>query len=146
MVDFKYSKASPPEIIQKISYGSSSIIYIGDTSTKIQKSIAMATSAQNSLKSDVLITSKSIIESNISDELVDIVNPKFIIYSNRVSDSSSIGDESSSKKKSSNGNDSKSAKKIAPFDIRPLVKRFNIREAGIIKIESDGRSLQVFKY
>jgi beta-lactamase superfamily II metal-dependent hydrolase len=140
IADFKYSKASPPEIILKVNYGSSSAIYIGNATTKIQKSIAVATPVQDSLKSDVLITSKSIIESNIADELVEIVNPKFVIYSKRVSDN-----ETANTKTASN-NDSKSVSKIAPFDIRPLVKRFNIRESGIIKIESDGRSLQVFKY
>ena len=64
---FKYSRASAPGIMMRISYGTTSVLLIGGSSLKAQKFLA----ANYATPVDALITSASANASNLSLELVE---------------------------------------------------------------------------
>ncbi|MEI6396499.1 MAG: hypothetical protein WCO48_00255 [Candidatus Taylorbacteria bacterium] len=113
---FKYSKASSPELVARISYGSTSVMLAGAATPKIQKFIVNASSTPPSstdLKSDVLILSQNATTSNIAPVFMSAVSPDDIIYS---------------KAKATN-----------------MLKehRFNIREVGTLKVVSNGKNVEI---
>jgi hypothetical protein len=121
---FKYSKASAPELVMKISYGSTSAMIIGSVTPKIQKFLVANSTATSSrsahlqsgtLRSDVLVMSQNATTSNLAPKFLEVVSPHHIIYS---------------KKMTANSQD----------DVH---EELNIRKVGIVKIESDGKELRV---
>ncbi len=133
--EFDYSKASSPEILFNILYGKNSVLFAGDASKKVQKFIA-SSSPTIIEKTDALIVSHSAIPGNMSQELMNLVRPDFLIYKKSVtSQSASISKSASAKKK---------------IVVDPLAavledQRFNLNEIGTIKIVSDGITVKVQK-
>jgi len=112
---FQYSNASAPELVTKISYGSTSVMLAGSVTPKIQKFISSASSTAASstdLKSNILILSQNATTSNIAAAFMSAVSPDDIIYSK-----------------------AKAANLLEDH-------RFNIREVGTLKIVSDGKSIR----
>ncbi|MCX6719062.1 MAG: hypothetical protein NTZ38_01660 [Candidatus Taylorbacteria bacterium] len=125
--DFQYSKASPPQLILKIIYGDHSFLLIGNASTKIQKAIA-----SNGVGNiGAFITSLNGSADNISKELADQTRPKFLVYSKSMPTNS----------KSSKTAASSKSKKTDLFYWIMGEDRFNVREAGTVKIVSDGMKM-----
>ncbi len=77
---FTYSRASAPELVLRIAYGTTSIIFLGNTSKKVQKYI----SAQGFEQTDVAVFSHNAGSNNISSELLDVLKPDYFIYSGSV--------------------------------------------------------------
>lgn len=115
---FVYSKASPPQLVMKISYGRNVFLVLGDATTKIQKYIASSSGsvAGVEIASDVLLTSQSDIPKNFAKKFLEIVQPKHVVYSKAVSRAG-----------------------VSVFS----EKHFNVRESGEVKIISDGVTLQI---
>ncbi|MGC9605317.1 MAG: hypothetical protein ABSF56_00960 [Minisyncoccia bacterium] len=125
---FNYSKASVPEIVMRIEYGSTSVALLGGAGVKIQKFVA----TENQKPADAVVISQSATASNVSAELVDSMAPDFLLYSQQIM--------KSPKKPPA------AAKKKAAGD--PLAgitddRRFNVRKTGTVKIVSDGMHVGV---
>lgn len=130
--NFTYSKASAPELVLKISYGATSFLLTGHTSTKIQKFIA-----QNRLintQANVLITSHSASVSSLSLDLVHAVRPEFVVYSQSVTSTKSSGKKSGTASKS---------KKVDPLYMILNDRRYNVQQKNTVKVFSDGKSVQI---
>ncbi|MES2314674.1 MAG: hypothetical protein V4524_01925 [Patescibacteria group bacterium] len=126
--EFAYSKASGPELVLKISYGSCSFLLIGDASTKIQKFIVQNSSTNtlaDSLSSNVLIIPHGASASSLSLDLVNTVRPEFIVYSQSVASGKST------------------SKKVDPLYMILKDHRFNIQQKNTVKVFSDGESVQI---
>lgn len=136
---FQYSRASAPEIIMRISYGQTSVMLLGNATTKVQKFIATSSKSiiygdqgsdsNGDLRTDVLIVPHGISAGPFSTELMNFIKPDYLIYSQAVN-------------KSSN----KSSKKPAKVDPLYFIlgdKRFNTKEKGTIKALSDGISIKI---
>ena len=138
--DFQYSKASAPEILLNLSFGSTSITLFGDVSPKIQKYLVSEGEVKHS---DVLVVSSNASSGNLSSLLVDAIRPRFLVYSKSLPKSSS---SSSSKKIASSHTSeisSKPKKLDDPLATILLENRFNIQEKGTVKIISDGKTVSV---
>ncbi len=130
---FAYSKASAPEILFRVTYGLTSIVFMGSATTKIQKFVA-STSAELFKDGDskALVIPQSIVPGNIAAQLIEAIQPNYLIYSQVPPKGSAKPARATSKKHVED----------------PLVNiqndgRFNLREAGSLKIVSDGKSLRV---
>jgi len=130
---FFYSKASAPEIMMRIDYGTTSIMLAGSASVKIQKYVATT----SPVLADVLIISNSALPSNVSSALVDSLAPDYLIYSQAI--------QKTAKKSASPSSSSKGKPQPDPLVGIPIDNRFNVRESGMIKIVSDGAGVQVSK-
>lgn len=116
---FKYSKASGPELVLRISYASSSVLSAGAITPKIQKFIVASQATSRTIKSDVLIFSQNFIASKVAPIFMNEVVPDYVIYS-------------------------KAIKKTAQEAIVEE-RRFNIREGNGVKVVSDGGELKIEK-
>ncbi len=125
--NFSYSKASAPELVFSISYGSTSVMVIGAVTPKIQKFIA-STSATSSV--DVLIISKNPIVSNLAPVFLEKVSPANIIYSKAVT-------------KAKTGSVLDSTLMISSSTTPNIT--LNIREVGTVKISSEGTVISIKK-
>jgi len=116
---FEYSTASAPEILFTLDYGSTSIIFMSQTTAKVQKYIA-STSADlfGSNASKALILPVSLAKGSIAPQLIEAMKPGMLIYSQNV-------------------------KKSPVHEAELLIEnKFNLLESGL-KIESDGNSIQI---
>ena len=129
---FQYSKASSPELVTKISYGSTSVMLAGSITTKIQKYIAIDGSSS---ESSVLVLSQNATANNFAKDFIGQVAPDYIVYSAALASASAPA--SVEIKKSSK--DLK--EKPDPLASIPMDHRINIKEAGTLKIVSDGREI-----
>ncbi|MDE1975192.1 MAG: hypothetical protein KGI49_01635 [Patescibacteria group bacterium] len=129
--DFKYSKASGPELLFRLSSGSTSIVFAGSASPKIQKYVAA------DLKpADVLIVSYNPSPSNMAIQLTEKSRPDYLIYSKQITSTVRIPKASVAS----------SEKEVQdPTAGIPYNNRFNIRGTGAVKIESDGVTVRVSK-
>ena len=135
--EFKYSIASPPEMVLRLNYFDTRFLLIGNASLKVQKYIASSSiisSSFSSLKSDVLIVPHNVSNSSLSTNLINVVKPEFVIYSQATSNSR---DES----RPSNLNSS--ANRIDPLYMILGSNRFNIKSKNTIKVLSDGKSVKI---
>ncbi len=122
---FAYSKASPPSLILRISYGSFSMLLLGTASPKTQKFVASTT---RPLQASVLEISESLTPGNIAPQLLSAAQPEYLVYSQAIS--------------------KKQASASKKADALPGIlgdRRFNIREEGMVKIVSDGKSVELKK-
>ena len=137
---FAYSKASGPELVLKISYGSTSVMLSGGITTKVQKFISSMASESSATSSesitsttekgiDVLVTSKSIISSNIATSFIKKFRPQNVIYSRAVS---SVSKTITSPPKNST---------VDPLAYLAEKNKFNIRSSGVVKIVSNGEKV-----
>lgn len=145
---FQYSKASSPELAMNISFGSTSVAFLGSVNKKVQKFISSTTSSTFS-NSPILIVSHSAPPDRMSSELINKLGPTDLIYSkaiSKVSSGTATNSSNSSKKKQ------KSYLSPAPKNKKtqndPLVSilfdhRYNIKEVGTVKIVSDGKQIQI---
>lgn len=147
---FQYSNASAPEIILKISYGKTSVMLLGNATPKVQKYLVSAASSSdllgfnplsfnplgsNSLHANVLVIPHSPSAGSLSRELMNKMRPEYLVYSQAVTASS---------KRSVMAKDSLAKnKKVDPLYFILNDRRFNIKENGTVKIESDGMTLKV---
>ena len=117
---FKYSKASSPEIVMRINYGSASILLIADASLKTQKFI----SASNLEHISALIAYIKADPADLSSDLIRSLTPGYLVYSQTLS---------------------KSPRQSQKDPLIGILKdrRFNIKDTGVVKITSDGTSLKV---
>jgi len=118
---FIYSKASAPELLFKINYDASSVVFIGDASIKVQKFLSSTTKI-----ADVLLSDQSALPINYAQSLIEELQPAYLIYSAK--------------------SFPHSKKKI----IDPLIgiaekNRFNIKK-GTVRITSDGQTLRVEQF
>ena len=127
--NFAYSKASAPELVFNISYGSTSIMVIGSVTPKIQKFIVSTSSISNAMTSlmsdiDVLVTSKTPITSNLAPVFLEKYSPANIVYSKVLTKAKTdyVTDNTSAVSSSTTSG-----------------TMFNIREVGVVKIVSDGK-------
>lgn len=135
---FEYSKASAPEVLFTVKYGSTAIVFMGAATAKVQKIVASTSAALLSpTDSNVLFIPQSIAPGNIAHQFVDSVNPEFIVYSQASSKGSSKPAKSSSTKTSPK-------KRVDdPLAAVENESRSNLKEIGSLKITSDGRSIQI---
>lgn len=122
--DFSYSKNSPPEIMFKLGYGSTSIAFLGNASTKIQRYVA-SSSRQSVENADVLIVSHGASPSNMALAMLKTVSPRFLVYSRAVPQRSTA------------------EKAGDALSVIPPDGRFNVRSAGGVKIISDGNKVEI---
>ena len=128
--EFVYSKSSAPEFLFNISYGSNNILFAGNATPKIQKYLASSTSLVRVTNTDVLIVSHSALPQSFAQNFIDRFRPKSLIYSKNISQSTKKTNSAKSKTKD-------------PIEYLSSENRFNIKERGIIKIQSDGRSVEI---
>lgn len=74
---FKFNKTSAPEMVLEISYASTSALFLGDVSKTIQKSLI-----PNVGKVNIAEYAHSGAKSRVSTELLDKINPEFIVKKN----------------------------------------------------------------
>ncbi len=135
---FKYSKASAPALCMHVSYGSASVLITGGVGTKTQKFIASAASTSPGIfPVSALATYRSTASGNISAELLRIANPEYLIYSQAIPKAAKKPQAAAQKKGP--------LQKADPLAGLLKDQRFNIREKGIVKIISDGHSLEIKK-
>ena len=125
-----YSKASAPEIILNISYGKTSVMLLGNATTKIQKFLAASKSGADDLRANALVVPHGASSDSLSVAILDKMKPEYLVYSQAVA---------KSQKKSAPSKD----KKADPLYFILDDKRFNIKEKGTVKIVSDGSSLKI---
>ena len=135
---FQYSLASAPQIIMRVSYGTTSIVFVGGASIKVQKYIA----TDNSQSSDVLITSNNGNASNLAVQLIDSLAPDYLIYSQQLTKQGTVVQRSPVASDASTTS-SKTKQKADPLAGILNENRFNIREKGMVKIVSDGTSIKI---
>ncbi|MDD5165289.1 MAG: hypothetical protein PHG25_02000 [Candidatus Pacebacteria bacterium] len=126
---FSYSKASVPELVLKITYGRTAFLLIGDVSTKIQKFIAKASPMAN-----VLIIPHSASASALSLDLVNAVQPEFIVYTQAITSAQSSSKISSRVSK---------IKNVDPLYMILDDHRLNLKQKNTIRVLSDGESVEV---
>jgi len=126
---FVYSKASGPSIILDIRYGSTSILLSGAATTKVQRQVSSSISGH----ADALIFFHSLVASNISKEIMDACQPRYVVYSQAIG----------TKKDPVSRDASAARKKADPMAGILGDHRFNIRNGGEVKIVSDGSSLSI---
>ncbi len=138
---FAYSKASAPEIIMKISYGGTSVMLLGNATTKVQKFLVSSAASSsdsisdNTLGANVLVVTHSALAGSLSAELINKMKPEYLLYSQTMN---------ASPKKSATSKDSSSKnKKVDPLYSILDDKRFNIKEKGTVKIVSDGVDIRI---
>ncbi len=83
--EFVYSLASSPEILFSLKYSNSSLVFIGGASRKVQEYLATAASG-DIVGVDVLVVSHSALKTNMSQNLLNLTSPKYLIYSKRPAD------------------------------------------------------------
>jgi competence protein ComEC len=90
--DFSYTKASGPEVLMRISYGSTSILFFGEATAKVQKFVA-STSAASFTRTDsnALFILQSASPGNIAEQLIEKFKPDFLIYSQAVTKGNTKG-------------------------------------------------------
>lgn len=125
-IEFQYSHASSPEILMRIDYGATSMTFMGNATTKIQKFLAK----NDQLPTDGLITSLPANGSNFSRELIDSLAPDYLIYSQSNTKHSNI----------SESNDKKLSDPLAGI---LSDHRFNVKGEGTIRMISDGIKIAV---
>jgi len=127
---FKYSKASPPEMVLRIVYGHTSIFLIGNASLKVQKFFVNSTSSPKLglIKSNVLIVPHNVSTSSLSTNLINAGKPEYVIYSQAISKTVNM-------KSSSNKTD--------PLYMIMNDHRFNLKQKSTIEVLSDGESVEV---
>jgi len=118
--EFKYSKASAPELVMRIKYGDTSLLFAGHSSPKIQKFIV----GKAKDPSDVLIIFNNANDSNLARGFVASTSPRYLIYK-------AIKEPKKDKTNILAG--------------VSLENRFNIHETGTLKIVSDGMSIKISK-
>jgi beta-lactamase superfamily II metal-dependent hydrolase len=130
---FAYSKASAPEVLFQVNYGSTSVIFMGNATTKIQRYVA-STSGEvlKEGSSRVLVIPQSIAPGNVAPRLVEAINPDYLIYSQALPKSSSKPTKILPKKRIED-----------PLESIQSGSRFNLREFGGAKIVSDGKTIQI---
>ena len=128
VTNFTYSKASTPDMVVRISFGSTSVVLAGDISTKIQKYLI---SEQHINTCDVLVVSHNGSAAYISPQFVDAIRPQFFVYSKKMTSSRASTPSLSSKKP----ND--------PLATILIENRFNIQEKGTVRIVSDGKKVSI---
>lgn len=118
---FKYSKASGPELLMRINYGTTAIVIMGNASLKIQKFAA----TNDPMPADALIYSHSAIPSNVSRELVNSLAPEYLIFSQTITKTA--------------------GKKVAVDPLAGILNdhRFNVKRTGKVKITSDGVQIKI---
>jgi len=134
---FAYSKASAPEIIMKIKYNQTSLILLGNATTKIQKFIAL----EGTTTANVLLVWNSASPDNLDAGLMNQIHPEYLVYSKSLTATAPRASVSSVNSASK----SKKPKKVKPDPLVYLTEasRFNIKAFDHIKITSDGVSLKV---
>lgn len=158
---FEYSKASPPEALFRVSHGETAAVFLGNASTKVQRTIndsvlyplsreyvdeaAKMEALRSAKATDVLIVSHSALPQNMSNDLIGLLRPQFLVYSKVVPIDPS---RTASKKKVRPGSKTAAAntskKKLVadPFVGIMDDHRFNIKE-GSVRIASDGKEVRV---
>ncbi|MEI6305084.1 MAG: hypothetical protein WCP09_03680 [Candidatus Taylorbacteria bacterium] len=134
--EFKYSKASPPELIMSITYKSSRFLLLGGASVKTQKYVASSSVGLTQKRhgsfggsdNTVLIVNGSAMPTNIASKLVEIFGPSYLVYSRMLS---SIGKVANVKKK------------IVADPLGDITgdHKFNLKEVGDLHMITDGREL-----
>lgn len=129
---FKYSEASPPDIIMLLSYRNKRFLFLGDASKKTQRFLISTDEADEKegiklnhdgavlmadpfelSKIDVLFVSNNASQDNLSREFLEKVTPKYLIYSG-------------------------ASKKINPYLSSVLMQnRFDIKEKPFVRVVSD---------
>jgi len=151
-IAFKYSKSSAPEVLFDLSYGNTSINFLGNASVKVQKFIAsttlqkkIVTTGSHSIDDldtsmsrreqqtdgrSILILSHSALSTNVSTLLVQKLQPDYLIYSKAI----------------------RNTTKISKTEVKPVVdplayinrsRRFNVKEIGTVHIISDGKATRL---
>lgn len=134
--DFEYSKASAPELLVTITYGFTSISLFGDATPKVQKFVASTSADVFSVNdSNVLFIPQPISQGNIVPQLIETINPEFLIYSQSPPKGSVRPAKVPIKKSLKVSKD--------PLSGISSEKKVNLKEKQIIKIVSDGRSISV---
>lgn len=129
--EFVYSKASAPELLWSISFGSTSIAFLGNATPKIQKYIA-STSADILGEGDsrVLVIDQSLAPGNIAAQLIEEIQPNFLIYSQ-------VPPKGTAKML-------RPKKPIVdPLTRIPKENKYNLQESRILKVVSDGVSIRI---
>jgi len=132
--DFAYSKASAPELLFNLSYGSTRIDFIGGASLKVQKWLA-AKEATSTNSATTLIVSGSALPGNIDSSLIAKIGPQYLVYSRSPNYKPPAEKAASSVKK----------KKpvIDPLAYINADDRHNLKEGGSVRIVSDGKNISV---
>lgn len=135
-------------MVYSISYGSTTISCIGDATKKVQKFIAAGVaSTSDILSQNIIIFSQNITPANISDELLAVIQPEYVVYSGAVAHpnarSAKTGKASQTPKKPVQKKPVAKKQPIDPFAVILEDDRFNLKEVGTVKITSDANLLKV---
>jgi competence protein ComEC len=124
---FQYSRASVPEIILRISYGQTSVMLLGNATTKVQKFIATSTQPMISgdLRTNVLVIPHSISSDSLSAVLMNEIKSEFLIYSQAITKSS------------------KKPAKVDPLYFILDDNRFNLKDKGTVRFVSNGVTINI---
>ena len=142
---FAYLKASSPELALRISYASTSAALLGAASRKVQKYIA-STSASGV---NLLAVSQSADPADMPAELINALQPEFLIYSKSlVKPQVLLSGKKAAKsaaisKKTSVKPASKDERSTDPLALIPDANRLNLKETGMVRMVSDGVEFEV---
>lgn len=137
--DFQYSKTSAPELLFRLAYGSTSMVFMGGATAKIQKFAAASSAPAGGLPVNALIVSQNASPSSMSVRLMDVLKPDYLVYSRQIVNSIKLPKASASQ------GFSPKKKPIDPLAHITADHRFNVRETGVIKITSDGADIRISK-
>jgi beta-lactamase superfamily II metal-dependent hydrolase len=132
---FIYSKASPPSLVLRISYGTTSFFLLGDSSLKTQRFIASSTDvgvfgAQGGY--NALVIFHAIAASYLYSGLIDSIRPRLAVYS-----------QSPFKNDSSHASTARSAHSKDPLYSILSDHRFNLKQKSAFEALSDGMKITV---
>ena len=129
---FQYSNASAPELVGRISFGSTSIMLAGSITPKIQKFIATSTATlpSSGIRSVVLVLSQNASADYLTRVFVNAITPSYVIYSRAPSTLASKLSMVTAQKPQK--------EKTDPLVDIPETSRFNLREVGDVRIVFDG--------
>lgn len=148
---FSYSRASGPEALYTVSYGSTAVTFLGSASHKVQEFLAATSSGMRSV--DAVIVSHSALPANMSVKLMDRLQPRYLIYSKANPKASAPAVLAASTTLIAPAAPaappaSAASKKPAKIPADSLVSvpadhRLNLQEKGTIHLVSDGSELTV---
>ncbi len=124
--EFAYSTASPPQIVWRLRYGQTSLVFLGGASSKVQKSLV-----PDLIPTDILVISRNPASGNLVPAVLTATAPTDIVFSRSPSITGS----------------SRSSKTAVPDPLAGFMpdRQFNIQTTEIIHIVSDGRQIKINK-
>lgn len=126
---FKFSNASPPQLILKLTFAKTSIVFAGDASKSIQNFLAKGfASSTDPIHADILEYANSGGAGNVSEKFIESIAPKYIVIKSSGASSKTSTTKISTSKK-------------PQFTVHSYVSTIKDVGASSVKFLSDGNEI-----